>query len=291
MKIFKLTYGLMAASMLMLASCNLNDYPEFDDADAFVAIQTKSASIQENAGTTLEIPVMLTSLSGISGSVDFTIEADATAGAVEGTNFRLANSSKTLTFSKDAPSQNIVIEPIDNDVFAGDVKFTITLSNPQGVNLGASKTCVVTIEDNEHPLAFILGDFTGKGEENWDGEVEWEAKIEKDPSDLNKVWITHFLPSTDTAIYGTVNEDKTEIVIPLGQPIHPHSSYDIVLDGYHAADESRMLSSESIIGKIDADGNISFDGYYMGAYAYSKSTGSGAGWWTLVLDGTVLLKK
>ena len=61
MKIFKLTYGLMAASMLSLASCNLNEYPEFDNADAFVAVQQTSASIAEN-GETLSIPVMLTSL-------------------------------------------------------------------------------------------------------------------------------------------------------------------------------------------------------------------------------------
>lgn len=291
MKILKLTYGLMAAMMLSLVSCNINEYPTFNDSDAFVAVQTQTAAIAENAGKTLEIPVLLTSLSGVSGSVDFTIEPTATSGAVEGTNFRIVNSSKTLNFSKEAPTQYIVVEPIDNETFGGDVKFTITLSNPQGAKLGASKTCVVTIEDNEHPLAFILGDFTGKGEENWDGEVEWAARIEKDPTDLTKVWITHFLPSTDTAVYGTVNEDKTEIAIPLGQPIHPHSSYDIVLDGFHADTESRMESSEKIIGKIDADGNITFSGYYMGAYAYDKSTGAGAGWWTLVLDGTVLIKK
>ena len=290
MKIFKLTYGLMAAAMLSFVSCNINDYPEFDDSDAFVAIQSTTAAIAENAGKTLEIPVMLTSLNGLSGSVDFTIEPASTAGAVEGTNFKVVNSSKTLTYSADAAVQNIVIEPIDNDTFGGDVKFTITLTNPQGVNLGANKSCVVTIEDNEHPLAFILGDYTGKGEENWDGDVEWAARIEKDATDLNKVWITHFLPSCDGAVYGVVNAEKTTITIPLGQEIHPHSSYNIVLDGYHADTEARMESSESIVGKIDANGNISFDGYYMGAYAISKSTGTGAGWWTLVLDGTVLNK-
>ena len=125
MKIFKLTYGLMAAGALMLASCNLNEYPEFDDANAFVAIQQSSASISESGGA-VEIPVMLTSLSGISGSVDFTITPDEAAGAVEGVQYRLENASKTLTFTKDAPTQYIKIVPIDNDSFSGDTKFTIT---------------------------------------------------------------------------------------------------------------------------------------------------------------------
>ena len=111
MKIFKLSYGLVAASLL-LASCDINKYPEFDDANAFVAIQQTSASVAENQGS-LQIPVMLTSLSGIQGSVDFTLTPAESSGAVEGTHFRLLNSGKTLTFTKEAPIQYIEIEPID----------------------------------------------------------------------------------------------------------------------------------------------------------------------------------
>lgn len=292
MKLFKLTYGLMAATMFSLASCDINDYPEFDDANAFVAVQTQSASIAENAGKTLEIPVMLTSLAGQQGSVDFVITPDSVAGAIENTHFTIGNESKTLTFTKEAPVQNIVINVKDNDVFEGDKKFTIELVNAQGVKLGASKKCVVSVEDDEHPLAFILGDFTGKGTENWDGEVEWSTTVSKDATDLNKVWLTGLLPSTTTAVYGIVNEDHTEISIPTGQTIEPHSSYDIVLDGYLLKDgaETRLQSGENIIGKIAEDGTISFPDYYMGAYAYNKTTGVGAGWWTLVLDGAVLKK-
>ena len=132
MKIFKLSYGLIAAAGLMLASCVKNELPSFSDGDAFVAIQTSTASVAENAGKAIEIPVLLTSLSGISGSVDFVIEPDSAKGAVEGVNYKLGNASKTLTFTKDAPSQSIIIEPIDNNTFGGDVKFTIKLSNAQG---------------------------------------------------------------------------------------------------------------------------------------------------------------
>jgi len=186
MKIFKLTYGLMAATMLSLASCNLNEYPEFDDANAFVAIQKSSASVAEN-GDVLEIPVMLTSLSGIAGSVDFTITPAESAGAKEGEQFKILNDSKTLTFTKDAPTQYIRIQPIDNDTFSGDTKFTINLANSQGAQLGANKSCVVTIEDDEHPLSFILGTLTAKGTSYFNGEQEWEIVLSKDAEDLSKV--------------------------------------------------------------------------------------------------------
>ena len=92
MKIFKLTYGLMAAAALTLASCNLNEAPEFDDADAFVAIQQTSASVTEN-GNELQIPVMLTSLSGVQGSVDFEISFPETNAAQEGVHYTLGNTS------------------------------------------------------------------------------------------------------------------------------------------------------------------------------------------------------
>ena len=130
MKIKKLSYVLLAATTFVLASCNINEYPKFDDADAFVAIQQTSASTAENnpAGK-LQIPVMLTSLSGLQGSVDFEITPAEENGAQEGVNFTVEGSSKTLTFTKENPTQYIVLNIIDNDTFGGDVKLTIKLTN------------------------------------------------------------------------------------------------------------------------------------------------------------------
>ena len=277
---------------LSLASCSLNDEPEFNDADAFVAIQKTTASIAET-GNKLEIPVMLTSLAGIQGSVDFVITPDSAAGAVEGKHYTIGNESKTLTFTKDAPVQNIIINVIDNNIFEGDKKFTIELTNVQGAKLGANKKCVITLEDDEHPLAFILGTFTATGTSNFDGELEWETTIEKDATDLNKVWLTGLVDGTTTAIYGTVNAEKTEIAIPLEQAVHPHSKYDIVLEAYGWDGSARfeLESGAPLVGKIAADGTISFPDYWFGGYAFSKDDGSGAGWWDLLKNDVVLKKK
>lgn len=291
MKIYKIVYGMLAAALMTFASCS-NDYPTFDDADAFVAMTNSSAYVAET-GDSLVVPVMLTSLSGIEKTVEFTLTPDSVAGAVEGTHYTLVNESKSLTFTKAQPTQYIKFKIKDNDVFGGDVKFTISLVQPQGVNLGANKTCTVTIEDDEHPLAFILGEFTAKGTSYFDGEIEWTARIEKDASNLNMVWITGLVDGTTTAIYGTVNEEKTEVTIPLEQQVHPHSTYDILLEAYGWDGSARTTLEDGapLVGQIEADGTISFPDYWFGGYAFNKSDGSGAGWWDLLQNDVVLKKK
>lgn len=295
MKIFKLTYGLMAASVLALASCNLNEYPEFDDADAFVAIQQTSASVSEN-GDVVEIPVLLTSLSGLSGSVDFTITPAETAGAQEGVHYTILNDSKTLTFTKEAPSQTIRIQPIDNDTFGGDTKFTITLSNPQGVKLGAIKSCLITVEDDEHPLAFILGTMNAVGIDYFSNTSdplngtpeEWTATFEKDADDLSKVWIYGICSggcSDSYPVYGIVNDEKTEIHIPVGQTTDK-GSYDAILEGWYGPDgEEDIPAGGYITGKISADGTITIEDWF-GAHAYQSGTTTSAGWYAIEVGAT-----
>lgn len=288
MKIKKLSYVLLAAATFVLASCNINEYPKFDDADAFVAIQQTSASIAENnpAGK-LQIPVMLTSLSGLQGSVDFEITPAEENGAQEGVNFTVEGSSKTLTFTKENPTQYIVLNIIDNDTFGGDVKLTIKLANPQGVNLGATKTCNVTIEDDEHPLSFILGSFTAVGKDYFSGgaDEEWVATFEKDASDLNKVWIYNIASggcSASSPVYGVVNSEKTEIHIPVDQTTGANSSYDIKLEGWYGASqgEEDIPTGGYITGKISEDGTITIEDWY-GAHAYNAGTTTSAGWYAI----------
>lgn len=290
MKINKFAFGLVAAALMAFTSCS-NDYPTFDDADAFVAMTSSSAFVSET-GKTLKVPVMLTSLSGIEKTVEFTLTPDEKAGAIEGTHYRLVNSSKSLSFTKDKPVQEIEFEILDNEEFGGDVKFTIALTQPEGLNLGANKNCVVTIEDDEHPLAFILGSFTAKGTSQFDGELEWSVRIEKDATDLNKVWITGLVDGTTSAIYGTVNAEKTEVAIPLEQEVQPHSTYDILLEayGWNGSERTQLDDGVPLIGLIAEDGTITFPNYWFGGYAFYKSDGSGAGWWDLLWNDVVLKK-
>lgn len=289
MKIYKLAYGMVAAALMTFTSCS-NDYPTFDDADAFVAMTSSSAFVSET-GQTLKVPVMLTSLSGIEKTVEFTLTPDEKAGAVEGTHYRLVNSSKSLSFTKENPTQYIEFEILDNNVFEGDVKFTITLTKPEGLNLGANNSCIVTIEDDEHPLAFILGSFTAKGISYYNGEQEWTARIEKDANDLSKVWIYGFVPGgqgSNIAIYGTVNAEKTQISIPVEQTMVATSSYDGVLICFYGPEGDDQIT-DNLVGDIAADGTISFKDWF-GTYAYNAGTTTGAGWFNIIQSGAVFTK-
>lgn len=291
MKLYKLTYGLIAATLLAFTSCVSNDEPEFDDADAFVAIQQTTAAKSET-GEVLEIPVMLTSLAGLQGTVDFTITPDETAGAVEGKHYTIGNSSHTLTFTKEAPTQKIIINIIDNDIFEGDVKFTIELTNAQGAKLGANKKCVVTLEDDEHPLAFILGSFSATGESYFGGGLDWTVRLEKDPTDLNKVWIYNLVPggsSSNSPVYGIVNEEKTELLIPVEQETAISSSYPhIVLYAYDG--ETAEFIEDNMKCDIASDGTITIKDQF-GSYVYGDDAMTqGLGWYERVLPGAVLKK-
>ena len=145
MKISKFIYAAVVGGVL--ASCQSVDTPMFSDKDAFVAFDSKTTSIAENAGGEVKIPVSLVASKGLGVSVGFEIDTTAYAGknaAKEGVNYRLKNTSNTLSFAADGEMvAYISIEPIDNGDYNGDVCFDIKLSAPEGCNLGANYTTTV----------------------------------------------------------------------------------------------------------------------------------------------------
>lgn len=292
MKLFKLTYGLMAASMLMLASCNINDYPEFDDADAFVAFQSSTASVGEQDGL-LEIPVLLTSKSGMSATVEIEVVPDESeTGAIEGTHFTVEN--KTLSFSGlDGATQKIKVNIIDNDSFGGNKSFTLRLKDGGSTNLGAAKTCKVTIQDDEHPLAFILGTYGASADSYFAsrGHFDWDITISRDESDITKVWIGDLDPyfasygynakSNCNVFYGVVNEEKTQILIPVGQKL---GYQDTELAAFVAADpDVDETESDNIVIDIKDNGQTLVITNAWGIYD--------DGWWNLFRGPITLTKK
>lgn len=299
MKIFKNTTIVLAAlAAVALASCN-NDQPEFNDKDAFVSFTDTKASVDENKAT-LEIPVQLSSLKGKEGTVDFEITADKTAPAVEGTNYTVANASRTLTFTKESNVQNIKLNIVDlAGTFTGDLRLNIKLKNAQGVNLGAESSFDVTIVDLDHPLAFMLGTFSASGTSNFNGAETWTVNIAKDDNDVNKVWITNMVLGASSAaypIYGTVNEEKTEIRIPAYQVMKKSSSYPAIL--FTILDsEGENIVEDYILGKITTDANgkaiISFTDNFFGTAVFDSATPSEnsiLGFLNLYQPGVVLKK-
>ncbi len=237
MKKITIYISVLASIVLFFSACELNDAPEFDDANAYVAFDEENLSIAEDTGT-VNIPVRLTSLEGLASSVSFDF-IDSTA--VKGRDYNLKGGASVLNFDGSEAVQNIQVDIINNSgVFTGDLKFGIRITSSGSVNAGGIDTMWVTILDLDHPLASILGTYTVNGPNYFGGYPgTWDVTIEKDPEgDVSKVWIDNLVVSgTNQKVYGVVNDEKTKIEIPVGQTIVTSNSYEsIVLEGFDSPD-------------------------------------------------------
>ena len=279
MKINKFIYT--AVIGVLFASCQSVETPMFSDKDAFVAFEGKTTTIEENANKEIQIPVSLMASKSMDVTVVFEIDTMAYAGknaAVEGVNYRLKNTTDTLTFTSTGEMvQYITIEPIDNGDYAGDLCFDIKLTSPSGCNLGANYTIAVTIADDDHPLADagILGMYNASGASPFDGEenvtYSWTCEVQKDADYVNRVWITQIVPTVSGATYnsvmGTVSDDMRTITINADQDLGTYGEYSISLNFNGAGAVSAQVS----------DGKISINTYVMAA---AVDNGETLGWLT-----------
>ena len=259
MKISKFIYAAVVGGVL--ASCQSVDTPMFSDKDAFVAFVSKSTSIAENAAREVKIPISLVASKGLDVSVGFEIDTTAYAGknaAKEGVNYRLKNTSNTLSFTDGGEMvAYLSIEPIDNGTYDGDVCFDIKLSAPEGCNLGANYTTTVTISDDDHPLAAagILGTYTASGvspfEDDNGATFTWTCEVVKDADYIDRVWFTQIVPTESGAVYksvmGTVSADFKSITINAGQDLGTYgSTYTLSLDFNGASSATAYVSNNTI---------------------------------------------
>ena len=258
MKINKFIY--VAVVGALFASCQSVETPMFSDKDAFVAFDNASTTIEENANKEIQIPVSLVASKALDVSVNFEIDTTAYAGknaAKEGVNYRLKNTSKTLTYTSTGELVGyITVEPIDNSDYDGDVCFDIRLSSPSGCSLGANYTTSVTIADDDHPLAAagILGTYSVRGESPFEGEegvvYTWTCEVQKDADYVDRVWFTQLVPTVSGATYksvmGTVSEDFRTITINGSQDMGTYSTYTLQLDFNGAGATAAQVSNGTI---------------------------------------------
>lgn len=259
MKINKFIY--VAVVGALFASCQSVETPMFSDKDAFVAFDNASTTIEENANKEIQIPVSLVASKALDVSVNFEIDTTAYAGknaAKEGVNYRLKNTSTTLTYTSTGELVGyITIEPIDNGEYDGDVCFDIRLSSPNGCSLGANYTTSVTIADDDHPLAAagILGTYSVRGESPFQGEegvvYTWTCEVQKDADYVDRVWFTQLVPTVSGATYksvmGTVDSDFRTITINGSQDLGTYgSTYTLQIDFNGAGAAVAQVSNGTI---------------------------------------------
>ena len=285
MKLRNIFYTLLAGVGL-LTSCD-NSCPTFDDKNACVGFSSQSFSVGEADGS-INIPVYLASVAGISGTA--TIEVDPSSTAVLGKDFTLG--SMELSFSASEPIANIVVNVVNNDVFTGDktVKFNIVSSS---VNIANESSATLKITDDEHPLKALFNTYAGTSESYWGGGYNMAITIEKDDSDNSKVWISNmcayfasygYVAPNYNYFYGIVNEDMTEIAVPVGQAMNYGTVNIEGFDGPNPDDAEQIAEGGSIIIKI-VDGGASLE--IPNAYGVAATDD----WWEIYLGGIKLAKK
>ena len=209
-----------SAIALSMAACT-NKIPAFDDADSYAAFEKTTYSVKEDAKK-LVIPVTIASINPKQTVVTYEI-IDGTA--EKGVDFTLGDETGTLTFDGTVRTQEIVINVSDVNVgtYTKDKTFSIKLLSGGKVGLGAEDVCNVTIEDIDHPLAAILGQYTATATDEGKGAETWSLTISKDKEDTKVVWVDYICPFASSnptynfAVSGKVSDDKLSIVFTLGQ--------------------------------------------------------------------------
>lgn len=255
------------AAVVLLVSCE-PEYIMFDSSKNFVAFTGKSVNMPE-PGSKVGIPVLVTAMPG-SPAATVTFEFNTgdlgDKAAVEGTDFTLLNSSKTLSFPNGYGYDTIWVQPVDNDEFTGNKAFYIELvSNSVEYQFGLNTLFTVNVIDDEHPLKEWIGSYDvyacSYGSPGaWD--EGWTCTTEADPSDLNNLLIKGIGGSSypNSLVVAKVDMEAMTITIGAGSEIGSHTAYGGPVAIFFG-DEAGGVASESdaIVGEIRADGSIHID--------------------------------
>lgn len=260
------------AGVILFSACDdMNDPEMFSPENSFIAFTSTSAVVSE-VNSVINIPVKVSALKGAPAvSVTFDFSTDSLENvAIEGEDFVLLNPSKTLLVDDGFGFDTIRIQTIDNDLFTGNKKVNIKLvSNSLDYDFGADNILTLTINDDDHPLGWMLGDYNVAVTQTANGNTSFTASIVavEGETSIVKIYglsgVTYGAPATpptsadafDYALLGTVSEDFSTISIKAGQEWdswgYGPTSFTVWLDDNGEADEA-----EALVGEISTDNGV-----------------------------------
>ncbi len=268
----------IAAPVLLLGAffaCEVDTY-ELPSNIKHVAFEGSSVQVAENTTDTLSIPVYLsTTVKSVSTEVSFELTSlDGSTPAVEGEDFVIINKDDFELNGEDI-FNNLLIYFIDNDTIDGDKAFVINLaaSSTLGISLGIggyeNNSYTVKIYDDEHPLAFLFGDYVGYSHTlRYDTVYSHAGLISSVEGSNTEITIDGLWYGANyNDIHATVNLEGDSIIIEAGQILTSHDDYGYVYVTYtEVIDGERYLDTErDIIGHINSDSTITFTnfGFYV----------------------------
>jgi Calx-beta domain. len=216
----------------------------FQDKNASVAFMKEALEIDEDdeAVQVLEVEYLTSSSEGV--SVDFDIVTEGIENpAVEGVDFELVNTSKTMNFGPGTYKNAVRIKVIGNDIVDANRQIKIKLTSnsldlPLGLADGLKSEILITILNNDievdesHPLAELFGFYT---QDDYDLTQEGapldpnsgnSVTILPDPEDETQVILMNFWGiGEDVEIKASVDlETKSMSILP-GQVLFVHETY------------------------------------------------------------------
>lgn len=279
----------IAAAIVLVLSASCNRDIELQP-QTFATFDAVSFSVDETAPS-VSVPVSIYNPTG--SEVQVTVKG-VDGKAVNGVDYEIVSpASGILTFSGDVATQNIEVK-INGQVgeFTNNKDFTIQIASATaGISVGNFNTARVVIKDLDHPLASILGEYSGVGVfASVGGVYNWTLTIDKNDDSVQKVNIIGLNDFGETLV-GEVSEDMSVIKLPFGQ-MYSASGYDVLFvgwaeGGYYAPSGNLILTRTETgwIQSSDLDGERTW-----GVGALATSGGSILGWLDYIAPGIVLTK-
>lgn len=254
---------ILTACAVVLSSCDRTDPYRGGDVfvsgeGAFVTLDFLGGlSIREDAGT-FQVPVRVLGNHG-----NFSVTVQTTDGtAKNGADFTIVEpATGVLAFGEDDIVKYITLGIARGNVGEytepGTKDFQISLTSATGgIDLGSVRKATATINDADHPLVDIIGEWNAKANDNFSGNVSWTMNLMPVAGDLEKLRVNGI---TESFVDGYHVD-----------PDNPDNSYDYTFVVTVTGEEgSRQFSIP--FGKEfktpDDEGNIlslwGFDGQYV----------------------------
>lgn len=285
-KIVKIIAGL--AAVASLAACSQKaEYTTYP----YVRLNANAYTYTEDAGT-VTIPVYAYAngferTEKVSTEVSFVVK-DGTAKA--GTNYSVEPASGVLSFDGTSEAA-ITIKIVDlPGEYTSDLNFTIELTGASnGFTLGGLSDATVTIKDNDHPLANILGTYkTGTVADNWGDTYVITSVVAPVEGSTSEVTISNLCPYSlsqgfSHTLTGVVSDDHKTITLA-----SPQSIYGNALLFVGVAISGNSLSfTDSVVLNIDEEAHTLTTATGYGAYVNQASSG----WYDLFPEAGIVFTK
>ena len=274
-------------ALLLAASCNRKVEYQFE---SYATLYNSSYAVAENVGE-LRIPVLVNNTNG----ADVQISVKVNEGkALDGVDYEVVSPANgLLSFTGETDSLDVVIKIIAFEgEFTGAKDFSVNITSAtDGLSVGTINTANVIIQDLDHPLSMLAG--------QWEGTVQFASNpptplpavlnitIDETDETYSKViiegWEAHpnyggyALP-----IVGIYDAKRSTLLVPPGQAAWGVDGYGFVFYGF---DGSSAVNLELV---YDPKTETLTQANYYGCFS---TAGSDQGWWSLYQPGAVFTKK